>query len=102
MTRDEADVRGARDRFRPILLTAATTILGLVPLAVGNTVVGSGGPAYYPMARTIIGGLAFSTIVSLVAVPMAYIGLDKFKNWSLGIWRHATRRPAKAAQVSAG
>ncbi len=102
LPRDQAVVQGSKDRFRPILMTAATTILGLVPLAVGNTVVGSGGPAYYPMARTIIGGLAFSTIVSLVAVPMAYIGLDKFKNWSLGIWRHATRRTVKPEPANAG
>ena len=57
-------------------MTAATTILGLTPLAVGDTQVGSGGPAYYP-TRAIIGGLAFSTLVSLFVVPMVYIGLDK-------------------------
>ncbi|MEL7024785.1 MAG: efflux RND transporter permease subunit [Pseudomonadota bacterium] len=92
LTRSEAVVEGAADRFRPILMTAATTILGLVPLAIGDTQVGAGGPAYYPMARTIIGGLAFSTIVSLIVVPMTYVGLDKFKNWSHRVWRHATRR----------
>ncbi|MEO0574393.1 MAG: efflux RND transporter permease subunit [Pseudomonadota bacterium] len=95
MSRDEAVVQGARDRLRPILMTAATTILGLAPLAMGDTQVGAGGPAYYPMARAIIGGLAFSTIVSLVVVPMTYIGLDKLKNWSGTIWRHSA--PAATA-----
>ncbi len=87
MPREQAVVFGARDRLRPILMTAATTVLGLTPLAFGDTQVGSGGPAYYPMARAIIGGLAFSTVVSLFVVPMVYIGLDKFKNWSGNIWR---------------
>ncbi|MEL6869715.1 MAG: efflux RND transporter permease subunit [Pseudomonadota bacterium] len=89
MPRDEAVITGARDRLRPILMTAATTILGLTPLAVGDTQVGAGGPAYYPMARAIIGGLAFSTVVSLVVVPMTYVGLDKLKNWCGMIWRHS-------------
>ncbi|MEM7610196.1 MAG: efflux RND transporter permease subunit [Pseudomonadota bacterium] len=91
MPRDQAVVAGARDRLRPILMTAATTILGLTPLAFGDTQVGAGGPAYYPMARAIIGGLAFSTVVSLFVVPMVYIGLDKFKNWSASIWRGSDR-----------
>ncbi|MEL7298268.1 MAG: efflux RND transporter permease subunit, partial [Pseudomonadota bacterium] len=89
MTRDEAIIVGARDRLRPILMTAATTILGLAPLAFGDTQVGSGGPAYYPMARAIIGGLGFSTIVSLFVVPMVYAGLDKMKNWFSNVWRNA-------------
>ena len=96
MPRDEAVLQGARDRLRPILMTAATTILGLTPLAIGDTQVGSGGPAYFPMARAIIGGLAFSTLVSLFVVPMVYIGLDKFKNWSGSIWRASAARPRVA------
>ncbi|MEO1595272.1 MAG: efflux RND transporter permease subunit [Pseudomonadota bacterium] len=96
MTRDAAVLQGARDRLRPILMTAATTILGLTPLAVGDTQVGSGGPAYYPMARAIIGGLAFSTLVSLFVVPMVYIGLDKLKNWSGSIWNASGARPTPA------
>ncbi|MEN7342755.1 MAG: efflux RND transporter permease subunit [Pseudomonadota bacterium] len=97
MPRDEAILVGARDRLRPILMTAATTILGLTPLAFGDTQVGSGGPAYYPMARAIIGGLAFSTIVSLFVVPMAYAGLDKFKNWVSNIRRQAAPRSTVAS-----
>ena len=92
MPRDAAVVQGASDRLRPILMTAATTILGLAPLAIGDTVVGAGGPAYYPMARAIIGGLAFSTIVSLFVVPMTYVGLDKYSNWTRRLWRHAAPR----------
>lgn len=97
MPRDAAVLAGARDRLRPILMTAATTILGLTPLAFGDTQVGAGGPAYYPMARAIIGGLAFSTVVSLFVVPMVYIGLDKLKNWSGNIWRASAQGRAVSA-----
>src|SRR5690606_14522351 len=54
MPRDQAVVQGGRDRLRPILMTAATTILAMIPLAVGNASIGGGGPPYYPMARAII------------------------------------------------
>ncbi|NND60571.1 MAG: efflux RND transporter permease subunit, partial [Gammaproteobacteria bacterium] len=83
MPRNEAILRGARDRLRPILMTVATTILGLMPLAMGNTQIGGGGPPYYPMARAIIGGLAFSTVTSLLVVPTVYIWFDGLARW----WR---------------
>ncbi len=67
---DEAILLGGRERFRPILMTATTTILGLIPLAVsGNHV---GGAQTYPMARALIGGLASSTILTLVMLPTYY------------------------------
>jgi len=81
--RNEAIVQAGRDRLRPILMTTLTTLLGLAPLAVGDAQVGGGGggPAYYPMARAIIGGLGFSTIVSLVVVPNLYAWLDDLNAW---------------------
>ena len=76
LKRDEAIVQAGRDRLRPILMTVATTILGLVPLSMGTTQVGGDGPPYFPMARAIIGGLAFSTITSLLIVPYVYVLVD--------------------------
>ena len=58
-----------RRRLRPILMTALTTIFGLMPLALG---VGEGGEAQAPMARAIIGGLASSTLITLVFIPVIY------------------------------
>lgn len=81
MPRDEAILQSGRDRLRPILMTVATTILGLTPLAVGDTKIGGGGPPYFPMARAIIGGLAFSTVVSLLVVPSIYIWFDGLSKW---------------------
>jgi HAE1 family hydrophobic/amphiphilic exporter-1 len=68
---DEAIVRGCEDRLRPILMTAGTTILGLLPLAVlhGAHV---GDAEYYPMARAISGGLASSTLLTLLVMPTYY------------------------------
>ncbi len=60
-----------------------TTLLGLMPLAIGDAQVGGSGqgPAYYPMARAIMGGLAFSAVVSLLIVPMFYVWFDDLNLW---------------------
>jgi HAE1 family hydrophobic/amphiphilic exporter-1 len=86
MSREDAIVQGGRDRLRPILMTTFTTLLGLLPLALAEdaqvSVGGAGfGLSWYPLARTVIGGLAFSAAVSLFIVPALYVGLDKFIDW---------------------
>jgi HAE1 family hydrophobic/amphiphilic exporter-1 len=88
-TRDAAIVEAGRDRLRPILMTVATTIVGLSPLAIGTTQVGGDGPPYFPMARAIIGGLAFSTLVSLLVVPALYIYFDNLSAWGRKVMRTA-------------
>ena len=80
--RDAAILRAGRDRMRPIIMTAATTIFSLLPLTMVATQVGGNGPPYYPMARAIVGGLTFSTIVTLLILPTIYIILDDLRNWS--------------------
>ena len=75
--RFEAIMEAGRQRFRPILMTAFTTIGGLIPMAVGNTQMI--GMPYAPMGRTIIGGLLTSTILSLIAVPWAYVIFDDLR-----------------------
>ena len=89
MSRSDAIVHGAMDRFRPILMTAATTILGLIPLCIGTTQIGGDGPPYFPMARAIVGGLAFSTLITLVILPTIYILLDDLKAWAVSVWAEA-------------
>lgn len=74
MPRHAALIRAGRDRLRPILMTTATTVLGLAPLALGGTNVG--GTMYYPLARTVIGGLLSSTALTLVLVPCLYTLLE--------------------------
>jgi len=97
MPRDKAIVIAGRDRLRPILMTVATTIVGLAPLAMGTTQVGGDGPPYYPMARAIIGGLAFSTVVSLLVVPALYIYFDNLAAWGRKVMRTA-RSPRSSSQ----
>ena len=99
VSREQSIVIAGRDRLRPILMTVATTIVGLAPLAMGTTQVGGDGPPYYPMARAIIGGLAFSTIVSLLVVPALYIYFDSLAAWGRKVMRTA-KRPANSHQLS--
>jgi HAE1 family hydrophobic/amphiphilic exporter-1 len=65
----EAIEEAGRRRLRPILMTALTTILGLTYLALG---LGEGGEAQAPLARTVIGGLLSSTMITLLVVPVVY------------------------------
>ncbi len=102
MPRDEAILIAGRDRLRPILMTVATTIVGLAPLAVGTTQVGGDGPPYYPMARAIIGGLAFSTVVSLLVVPALYVYFDSLAAWGRKVMRTARRAHETVRTISAG
>ncbi|MBN1162959.1 MAG: efflux RND transporter permease subunit [Candidatus Krumholzibacteriota bacterium] len=83
LSRNDAIMQAGRDRLRPILMTAGTTVLSLVPLCVVTTAIGgSGGPPYFPMARAIVGGLTFSTVITLLVLPTIYILLDDLRNWS--------------------
>jgi HAE1 family hydrophobic/amphiphilic exporter-1 len=69
MPLQEAIEEAGRRRLRPILMTSLTTVLGLLPLALGA---GEGGEAQAPLARAVIGGLLSSTLITLVFVPIVY------------------------------
>ncbi len=73
----DAIVHGATRRLRPILMTACTTILSMVPLALE---LGSGSETWSPMARTVIGGLTMSTLLMLFVVPCMYYVLNKLQH----------------------
>jgi len=65
----DALAEAGRRRLRPILMTTLTTILALLPLALG---IGEGADAQAPMARAVIGGLTASTLITLVLIPVVY------------------------------
>lgn len=65
----EAIAISGRSRLRPVIMTSATTILGMLPLAISK---GSGSELWSPMGVAVIGGLIFSTVVTLVIVPVVY------------------------------
>ena len=65
----EAVVVSGKSRLRPVLMTTITTILGMLPLAIG---VGEGAENWRPMGISIIGGLTFSTLITLILIPVVY------------------------------
>jgi len=88
----ESIIKGGKTRLRPVLLTAVTTVLGLIPLAIGMNIdfyglLSSFDPKFYiggdnadfwgPMAWTVIFGLTFATFLTLIVVPVMYLLADK-------------------------
>jgi HAE1 family hydrophobic/amphiphilic exporter-1 len=71
-------VEAGRVRLRPIIMTTAAMIFGMLPIAIG---MGEGGGFRAPMARAVIGGLITSTLLTLIVVPVAYTYLDDFGTW---------------------
>ncbi|MDD5436654.1 MAG: efflux RND transporter permease subunit [Candidatus Omnitrophica bacterium] len=74
----KAIILASRDRLRPILMTTATTLLGLLPMAISTQ---EGSNLWSPLAITVMGGLTSSTILILLIVPNAYIISDEFMAW---------------------
>ncbi len=66
---DEAIIRSGKSRLRPVLMTAFTTILGMLPMALST---GEGSEIWQPMGVAVIGGLIFSTIITMIIVPVMY------------------------------
>ncbi len=85
-----------RDRMRPILMTAVTTIIGLMPLALGGSTVG--GLFYFPLARTVMGGLISSAFFTLLALPLITVFVEWIAGWMKRIWQLSAPRPWAALQ----
>ena len=100
MSRPEAIIEGCRERFRPILMTASTTIIGLAPLALGTS--GIFELRYFPLARTVMGGLASSTVLTLIVLPVYYELFDDLANWARRIWDRTAPRAAAEEPAIAG
>ena len=86
----DAAVDGATVRLRPVLMTTATTVMGLLPTAIG---IGEGAELQVPLARAVLGGLALGTLVTLVFIPTLYVSVEEFR---------ARRRAPRLAEVPAG
>jgi HAE1 family hydrophobic/amphiphilic exporter-1 len=86
LSRNEALLTAGPIRLRPILMTALTVILAMSPLALG---IGEGAEIQAPMATVVIGGLLFSTLITLVLVPVIYTIFDDWKE------KWFTRRPRR-------
>jgi len=82
--RERAVLAAGRSRVRPILMTSATTLLGVMPLALDF---GGDYEVWPPFAITVLGGLAVSMVSTLIFVPVVYMGLDQVRLWLRGIGR---------------
>lgn len=100
MPRTEALIEGSRERLRPIMMTMGTAILAMIPIAL-NTDTADGMPPYHPMARAIAGGLAFSTVVSLLFLPTIYALLDDLASGSKRLVARARGRSTTVAAADA-
>jgi ABC-type multidrug transport system ATPase subunit len=76
--RERAVITAGRSRVRPILMTSATTLLGVMPLAL---TFGGDFEIWPPFAITVFGGLAVSMVSTLIFIPVVYMGLDQVKEW---------------------
>lgn len=99
--RQEAIIRAGIDRFRPVMMTALTTILGLVPLALAKT---GGAATFAGLGQALIGGLSVGTMLTLIVVPLFYVLLDDFQRWCVNYFGGFSllRRNAPAKTVKAG
>jgi HAE1 family hydrophobic/amphiphilic exporter-1 len=100
-SRTDALAHGCRDRLRPILMTMGTAILGMLPICISSTQIGGNGPPYFPMARAIVGGLIFSTLVTLALMPTIYAILDDWRENVRRLFRQARAPRAKPGAIEA-
>jgi multidrug efflux pump subunit AcrB len=73
----EATLEASRTRFRPILMTALATIVGILPIAAG---IGAGGESRAPLGVAVVGGMLFSTLLTFYVVPATYITLEQLRD----------------------
>jgi len=97
-TREEAILNAGRFRIRPIAMTMMTTSLGLLPLSFG---IGTGAELQAPMGITVIGGLVFSTVITLVIVPVFYSIMDDRHNKRVARKAEKKERKRRLAQEDA-
>ncbi len=95
----EAVVTAGTVRLRPILMTTATTSLGLLPMALG---LGDGAELRTPMAIAVISGLVVSTLLTLFVIPVIYSLVDRLKARLTGRELTGETRPAGTAAVGLG
>ncbi len=98
MERSSAVIEGTAQRVRAVLMTALTTILGLIPMAISEPAADA--IDYRALATCVAGGLALSTVFTLWVVPLAYTLIEDFAHKSGSLLRWSLRAPGKARGAS--
>ena len=94
----EATVKGSATRLRPVLITSLTTISAMVPMALSNM---EGSETMSPLAYTIIGGLAASSALTLIVVPVVYLVIEDWASKVSRFWLRLLHRDEYTKEVSA-
>ncbi|MDR7606573.1 MAG: efflux RND transporter permease subunit, partial [Armatimonadota bacterium] len=94
LERTEAVLRAGPTRLRPVIMTTLSVVLGSLPVALEF---GKGSELRSPLAWAVIGGLTWSTLLTLVVIPVTYTLLDDLRGWAA---RALRRRPAPAREVA--
>jgi len=104
----EAAYEAGRTRFRPILMTALSTIVGMLPIALGGNRtlgellgVGTGGELRAPLGIAAVGGMAFSTALTVFVVPAAYVMMEMLRMRLAGSPQHQTTAATEPKPVAA-
>ena len=97
MPRTEAMLRGGRERLRPILMTALTTLIGLVPMVIQKPALA--GVYYYSMALVIMGGLLVSTFLTAVLLPTTASIAEDIGNLPKKLWNKIRRSEPKREEI---
>jgi len=98
MERYEAMIKGGRERLRPIIMTALTTLVGLVPIVIQKPSLG--GVYYYSMAYVIMGGLLFSTVLTTLFLPATIALIEDAGSWLAKITQQITRHSKSQNRVT--
>jgi HAE1 family hydrophobic/amphiphilic exporter-1/multidrug efflux pump len=92
-----ATLEAARVRFRPILMTALATMVGIVPIALGQ---GAGGDSRAPLGIAVLGGMLFSTLLTFLIVPATYIVIARARERFGSRVREARHEPTPPAAIA--
>jgi multidrug efflux pump subunit AcrB len=88
----EAALEASRTRFRPILMTAVATVMGILPIALGH---GAGGEARAPLGVAVVGGMVFATVLTFFVVPATWVLFEHLR-------AERVARPAATVAAAAG